>query len=127
MSSAAGDEELQLRLRYPWVQFFDQQSGNHYFSNPLTGETSWDPPPDAYDYAPQVPDLQDELVEELPPGWVTGFDSSVGAVYYCHEESGQCQWAMPRVGDDDDAAGSPAGPQATASKRDASSREPALA
>ena len=36
-------QQGQAQLPYPWVQLADQ-NGAPYYSNPLTGEASWDPP-----------------------------------------------------------------------------------
>ena len=36
-------QQAQAQLLYPWVQLADQ-NGAPYYSNPLTGEASWDPP-----------------------------------------------------------------------------------
>jgi hypothetical protein len=36
-------QQGQTQLPYPWVQLADQ-NGAVYYSNPLTGEASWDPP-----------------------------------------------------------------------------------
>ena len=35
--------QARAQLPYPWVQLADQ-NGAPYYSNPLTGEASWDPP-----------------------------------------------------------------------------------
>ena len=36
-------QQGQPQLPYPWEQLADQ-NGQVYYSNPLTGEASWDPP-----------------------------------------------------------------------------------
>ena len=42
-ASYAQQGQAQAQLPYPWVQLADQ-NGAPYYSNPLTGEASWDPP-----------------------------------------------------------------------------------
>ena len=39
----AAPQQAAPQLPYPWVQLADQ-NGAPYYSNPLTGEASWDPP-----------------------------------------------------------------------------------
>ena len=39
----APQQQALQQLPYPWVQMADQ-NGALYYSNPLTGEASWDPP-----------------------------------------------------------------------------------
>ena len=43
----------QQQLPYPWEMLVDQSSGHAYYSNPQTGETSWEPPQQHGDYDAQ--------------------------------------------------------------------------
>jgi len=103
----ADTEQQQPALPAPWEQHFDETTGHVYYANPQSGVTQWDPPTE---YASQDIQLEQgtlteakRLLDQLPAGWVTGFDDSSGATYYCHDVSGECQWEVPPT--------SPGGPQ----------------
>lgn len=35
--------------------------------------------------------------QQLPPGWYTASDPATGQMYYCNEQTGQCQWEPPQA------------------------------
>ena len=84
-----------------WTTGFDETSQSNYYVNGQTGESQWEPPQPAaqqsgyaqQDYA-QPGDAQS--LQDLPAGWITGFDESSGRTYFYNEQTGATQWEPPR-------------------------------
>lgn len=62
-----------------WGAYQDDQ-GRTYYANPMTGETSWDPP------APAV---------VLPDGWTAHQDPETGKTFYANVTTGESSWEPP--------------------------------
>ena len=95
----AQPSQIAAALPYPWEELVDQASGQVYYSNPSTGEATWDRPndasPDQSGYGLGRIPVQ---VQELPAGWTEGFDESCSMPYYYNEQTGQTQWDPPTAG-----------------------------
>lgn len=82
-----------------WFGAVDEDSGDQYYCNEVTGETTWDFPT-----GPAIPDTEpvESPVEvdgddddDLPQGWFEVTDPSSGDLYYCNEASGETSWDRP--------------------------------
>ncbi|KAL7526945.1 hypothetical protein ACHAXR_003196 [Thalassiosira sp. AJA248-18] len=84
-----------------WFAAIDEDSGDQYYCNELTGETTWDPPAipaatenDAANNNPnQAPVGSGD--DDLLPGWFAVTDPSSGDVYYCNDSTGETTWDRP--------------------------------
>ena len=113
------------RLLPGWEKLIDESSGDAYYYNESTGESSWEPPlmpPDGAAAAAELdaPDLAaPELSEndalqavnpgsapvadgdrddvQLPPGWERVIDESTGESYFYNEAAGETSWDPPSV------------------------------
>lgn len=87
-----------------WFPVVDQQSGDIYYANERTGETSWDKP-EAVLRLENAPHLQNEKPmwtngniqddDDLPDGWFALTDPQTGEEYYANEETGETSWERP--------------------------------
>ena len=91
-------------LPYPWEARQSQSTGDTYYVNSSTGETTWTLPAAALK-AQQI--HQQKLLKKrkkelkkagkkLPPGWELGL-SRAGETYYFHPESEHSQFEFPRA------------------------------
>ena len=110
-----------------WVALEDSDSGDTYYLNQVTMETTWDRPTrevddksgasglsNAVSAASQQPSMasqESSVVSrqvsdapdnegELPPGWEAIFDDATGDTYYAHI-NGDTQWERPESGEDE--------------------------
>lgn len=85
----AGHVRRARELVAGWIESVDQQSGDTYYYNDETGESSWDPPPgfEVGGVAPQG---------AMTGGWVTLVDEGSGQNYYFNEQTGETQWEQPQ-------------------------------
>ncbi|KAL1508369.1 hypothetical protein AB1Y20_004479 [Prymnesium parvum] len=67
-----------------WTSAVDPASGRTYYSNPMTNETSWEPPAAVGGGG-------------LPPGWSEARDNASGRVYYVNSATGASSWEKPRI------------------------------
>lgn len=74
-SIAPGDADLD---NLDWKQYFDEQSGQVYYYNEVTGESSWEL--NAY--------------KKLPHGWREYYTDD-GYPYYCNDETQETTWDYP--------------------------------
>jgi len=63
-----------------WITGIDQATGQTYYQDLATGQSQWEPPP-------QAASAQD--------GWITGVDQATGQTYYYNQATGESQWAPP--------------------------------
>ena len=110
-SNSNNNDEL---LPLGWFAAVDEQSGDTYYCNETTGETTWDRPSssnkevvedvketggavdqgaDHNDNRPQ----DDNDDDDLPPGWFTAVDQDSGDTYYCNEATGETTWDKPTM------------------------------
>jgi len=110
-SSNNDNDELPLG----WFAAVDEQSGDTYYCNETTGETTWDRPSSSNKEVEEgvnsnnkegVDDGTNENVnrpqdedndEDLPPGWFTAVDQDSGDTYYCNEATGETTWDKPTM------------------------------
>ena len=70
-----------------WTEEVDQGSGQTYFYNDETGETSWEPPPGLQ--------AGGGGGGALPAGWAALVDEGSGQTYYLNEQTGESSWDPP--------------------------------
>ena len=68
-----------------WTESVDQGSGQTFYYNDETGESSWEPPPG----------LQQGGGGAMPGGWVAQVDQASGQTFYLNEQTGETQWEPP--------------------------------
>lgn len=91
-----------------WFAAVDEDSGDRYYCNEATGETTWDFPTelamgdgsaagDGPDRPPGGDGGDDDGGDDddLPEGWFAVTDPGSGDPYYVHEESGETTWDRP--------------------------------
>jgi hypothetical protein len=91
-----------------WFAVVDPQSGETYFANERTGETSWEKPRALLmlENEPHNSKFQDDTRlltngpaqndNELPPGWFAAMDEQSGEEYYVNEQTGETTWDRPQ-------------------------------
>lgn len=115
-SDDENDDELPQDENLPigWFAAIDEDSGDQYYCNEATGETTWDFPtePAMENGSPNNPnqapvgddehddDDDDEHIDEeddddLLPGWFAAVDVATGDPYFCNEETGETTWDRP--------------------------------
>ena len=93
--------KVEAALHAGWVEFTDEGSGQRYFANEATGETSWTPPASELPTAaPRRNDAEASVVTvkveaALPAGWVETTDEGSGQSYYANEATGETSWTLP--------------------------------
>ena len=106
-------DNFMAALPEDWAEMEDPSSGEVYYYNAKSEETSWERPKmvDAADSPIEGLENESEPVgggdsqednttnfcEPLPHGWVKCEDSSSGEVYYHHTESGEVSWERPTM------------------------------
>jgi len=113
VNSNNNDDELPLG----WFAAVDEQSGDTYYCNETTGETTWDRPSSSNKEVEDVNSSdknetggtvdegtnendnrpQDDNDDNLPPGWFTAVDQDSGDTYYCNEATGETTWDKPTM------------------------------
>lgn len=68
-----------------WIQQTDESSGCPYYTNTVTGETTWDYPPE----------LAGGAAASTEGNWIETYDESSGAYYYLHDVTGESTWEKP--------------------------------
>ena len=81
-----------------WFTATDPQSGEEYYVNEQTGETTWDKPaPQSVNHTPLLsnqPASEDE--NSLASGWFAVVEPASGDIYYANELTGATSWEKPR-------------------------------
>jgi hypothetical protein len=86
-----------------WFAAFDEDSGDHYYCNEETGETTWDIPsvaatphdnPNDPVQASVAEEVEDDY-HDIPPGWFSVKDPDSADIYFCNEETGETTWDHP--------------------------------
>ncbi|XP_016412911.1 rho GTPase-activating protein 27-like, partial [Sinocyclocheilus rhinocerous] len=67
-----------------WEKVLDQNTGRHYFFNPVSGQSSWDPPEDITSPG--------QFLEDCP--WIKSLDDR-GRTYYYLRDGSKSQWNLP--------------------------------
>merc|ERR1711948_137745 len=84
-AAAPAAEETNTQLAAPedplpqgWQAVVDQASGNTYYEDLTTGETTWVHP-----------------LKDVPEGWSADIDPSSGLIYYIDNATGLSSWTKP--------------------------------
>ncbi|KAE9016133.1 hypothetical protein PR003_g15510 [Phytophthora rubi] len=72
-----------------WEVRQDEASGQVYYWNSITGDTSWEPPPHLAGAVEEFPSTSD-----MTPPWTQGYDDS-GRLYYLNTETMETRWTPP--------------------------------
>lgn len=89
-----------------WTVATDPESGLPYYTNKVTGETSWDRPSSSNVKAEREVQLQANPMKgndqargesELPAGWSSKLDEN-GDKYYINDSTGETSWDRPKKG-----------------------------
>ena len=100
LASPAAVESL---LPDGWEEHWDDGNQRHYYSNDLTGETSWVMPegeqPAAADPEPLAaqPHARPAQPAGLPAGWEEHWDEGNERHYYVNAGTGETSWVIPVV------------------------------
>ena len=81
------------KLKANWFPATDPNSGDTYYYNAVTGQTTWDKPVDRVVAPPQQHRPQSM---QLPRNWERAFDQQSGDIYYFNAVTGASQWDRPR-------------------------------
>lgn len=104
-----------LDWRGEWAQFIDKETGEPFYWNAITGESSWEVPAGLQDELPAGEDtgfgfsVEDEgaeiseaeqirqraFVRKQILSWSECEDPVTGDVFYYNNESGECEWELP--------------------------------
>ncbi|OQR95501.1 hypothetical protein THRCLA_07806 [Thraustotheca clavata] len=76
-------------LPHGWQQTIDTASGEVYYWNELTQETSWTKPSSTENEG------EKEEMKELPQGWQMVLDPTTNSVYYWNMHTHETQWERP--------------------------------
>ncbi|KAL3815820.1 hypothetical protein ACHAXA_009308 [Cyclostephanos tholiformis] len=94
------DSPLDGILLPGWFAALDEDSGDHYYSNEMTGETTWDIPtdlaavhdnPNDPDQALVVEEVEDDY-HDIPPSWFAVTNPDSADLYFCNEQTGETTW-----------------------------------
>lgn len=77
-----------------WEQVSDPTTGNPYYCNRATGESSWTVPVAAAPVVAPVAPVP-AVVPGLPPGWEAANDPASGKTYYFNRATGATTWEIP--------------------------------
>jgi hypothetical protein len=86
------------KLPIGWEAVVDKTSGDTYYWNKTTGETTWEKPV-------CVESKTDTSSDDLPPGWVEVFHSATNQKYYIHQGTSEKKWTRPSINDDKQLSG----------------------
>merc|ERR1712127_631818 len=80
-----------------WEQVADPTTGNPYYCNRATGESSWTVPiaPAVAPSVFQPPPVAAAEAASLPAGWESASDPSSGKPYYYNRATGETKWETP--------------------------------
>ena len=84
----------EYQLPRGWESRVSRSTGETYYVNSTTGETTYDFPTEAVDTAPHA-GAEAPAVEALPDGWSTGVSRSTGEIYYVNLHSGETTYDYP--------------------------------
>ncbi|EJK46801.1 hypothetical protein THAOC_34514 [Thalassiosira oceanica] len=80
-----------------WIALTDPNSGDTYWANEVTGESTWDKPimtPEEKSAASNMSDKSKEI-DDLPPDWVALEDPGSGDTYYLNQVTMETTWDHP--------------------------------
>lgn len=85
------------RLPANWEAVADPDSGDTYYWNAKTGETTWERPRpvEAAAVAEEPPPPPAAKRTSLPPGWEAVLDPDSGDTYYWNADTGDVAWEQP--------------------------------
>mmetsp|Transcript_43046 Transcript_43046/g.113071 ORF Transcript_43046/g.113071 Transcript_43046/m.113071 type:complete len:408 (+) Transcript_43046:64-1287(+) len=80
-----------------WREVPDPASGQSYYVNDGTGQTTWERPKASGGGGGAIPPPPGGLsgAAALPPGWAAQTDPASGRTYYVHSASGTTSWEVP--------------------------------
>ena len=84
-SARHAQRAIELRAQNGWVASVDQATGQTFYLNEQTGESQWEPPPQAQASPPVA----------TQGGWVASVDPATGQTFYQNELTGESQWEPP--------------------------------
>ena len=107
--SNALSESLQDTDELPpnWIALTDPSSGDTYWANEVTGESTWDKPTMAPEEKSAVQSTMSDKskeIDDLPPDWVALEDPDSGDTYYLNQATMETTWDHP-TGEVDDKSG----------------------
>ena len=85
--AAEGSDEL-------WTPVLDPGSGEYYYYNNETGDTTWDKPAELMTDEEKAAKAEEPAPEELPE-WAKVYDPSSEDYYYYNNFTGECVWEQP--------------------------------
>jgi hypothetical protein len=109
------DSKSKDALPLGWEELEDASTGEIYYYNAESGETSWESPtaevgdaagegtdviPDNGEESEGVDEdegIDNDGIEHLPDGWKEVEDPSTGEIYFYNAESGETSWERPAV------------------------------
>lgn len=82
-----GHDNAAAQTKSPWTATKDPNSGQMYYHNATTGESTWTRPAD----------FIEDVEEPLPSGWTESTDPNSGAKYYHNASTGTSSWERPKA------------------------------
>lgn len=82
---------VKIERKPTWTEHEDPASGHRYYSNSVTGETSWTKPAEEE----EEEEKKDHPVADVVNAWERRTDPASGAFYYYNAATGESTWTPP--------------------------------
>lgn len=79
-----------------WVEMEDPDSGDKYYFNELTDESSWDRP-EADTGGKTTSSSKEDSAYVLPKGWTVAIDEDSGEEFFYNDDTGESSWDHPSI------------------------------